>query len=79
MAFRIESCLGGKVCGPSIRIRQLHNKFHVPTSDNESFWQPEDVFVDVPWPSITLEDTRTNDEWIIFCINPFQADGGYSS
>ena len=37
LAFRIESCLGGKVCGPSVRIRQLHNKFHVPTLDNESF------------------------------------------
>ena len=37
LAIRVEYCLGGKVSGPSLRIRQLHNKFCVATLEHENF------------------------------------------
>ena len=37
LAIRIEYCLGGKVRGPSLRIRQLHRKFSIATSEYEEF------------------------------------------
>ena len=43
LAIRVEYCLGGKVCGPSLRIRQLHNKFSVANLGFVKFWQPEDL------------------------------------
>ena len=37
LAFRVEYCLGGKVRGPSLRLRQLHRKFSVSTSEYQDF------------------------------------------
>ena len=37
LAIRVEYCLGGKVSGPFLRIRQLHNKFCVATLEHEIF------------------------------------------
>ena len=43
LAIRVEYCLGGKVYGPSLRIRQLHSKFSVANLGFVEFWQPEDL------------------------------------
>ena len=80
LAIRLEYCWGGKVCGPSKRIRELHRKFNVPALEIERFWQPEDVLPEpVQWPSVPMKDTRSPTEWISFCKYPFQSDTGYIS
>ena len=78
LALRLEYCCSGKIYGPSVRVRQLHNKFRIPTERVMPFWQPEDdLGADLPWPTDISEDTRTPDEWNAFCKSAFDDRTGY--
>ena len=44
------------------------------------FWQPtSDIRDHVPWPEKCDSDTRTNDEWKVFCSVPFTEESGYET
>ena len=40
LAIRLERCWGDNKTKPSVRVRQLHRKFNVPTLSIEPFWHP---------------------------------------
>ena len=64
---------------PSARVRQLHQKFRVPTVEKEPFWQPEDLIdMETVWPANSVVDTRTSEEWSAYCKCPFDSDIGYT-
>ena len=80
LAIRMEYCWGGKRTKPSVRIRQLHQKFRCPTTFAVRFWQPTDViFSTISWPLNPKADTRTPEEWDNFCKIPFNDVDGYAT
>ena len=44
------------------------------------FWQPtSDIRDYVPWPEKCSSDTRTNNEWKVFCSVPCTEESGYET
>ena len=65
---------------PSARVRQLLQKFRVPTVEKEPFWQPEDLIdMETVWPANSVVDTRSSEEWSAYCTCPFGSDIGYTA
>ena len=81
LAIRLEYCWGEKKTKPSVRVRQLHRKFNVPTLSIEPFWNPSDSKVTtVIWPDhppVPPLYARSSDEWTKYCSYPFNGDTGH--
>ena len=79
LAIRLECCWGEKKTKPSVRVRQLHRKFNVPTLSIEPFWNPGGLKVTtVVWPENPAKDTRSADEWTKYCSCPFNGVTGHT-
>ena len=80
LPFRLEYCWGGKMTKASVRVRELHTKFRIPTTNTERFWQPDDgIQLSSVWPQSPAPDSRTPAEWKTFCALPFIGETAYIS
>ena len=78
LVFRLEYCSGRKRLKCPLRVLQLHKKFSVACCKFTSFYNHvESPLNTIIWPTNTVPEHRTPEQWTQFCALPFGEKDGY--
>ena len=78
LVFRLEYCSGRKRLKCPLRVLQLHKKFRVACCQFTSFYNHVESSLDtITWPTSTVPEHRTPEQWTQFCALFFGEKDGY--